>query len=63
MPELVLTAEEVASLLRVDLNGVITSISNGELPGNRIGRDWRIDQRALVQWLQGPPPGDPPEED
>jgi excisionase family DNA binding protein len=54
MPELlVLTAEEVASVLRVDLDLVITSISNGELPGNRIGSHWRIDQRALVQWLQG----------
>jgi excisionase family DNA binding protein len=50
---LVLTAEEVASVLRVNLDLVITSISNGELPGNRIGSDWRIDQRALVQWLQG----------
>jgi excisionase family DNA binding protein len=55
MPELlVLTAEEVASVLRVDLDLVITSISNGELPGNRIGSHWRIDQRALMRWLQGP---------
>jgi excisionase family DNA binding protein len=54
MPELrVLTAEEVASVLRVDLTLVITSIANGELPGNRIGRHWRIDQGALMQWLQG----------
>jgi excisionase family DNA binding protein len=54
MPELlVLTAEEVASVLRVDLDLVITSISNGELPGNRIGSHWRIDQRTLMQWLQG----------
>lgn len=54
MPELlVLTAEEVAAVLRVELDLVIASISNGELPGNRIGHHWRIDQRALMQWLQG----------
>jgi excisionase family DNA binding protein len=54
MPELlVLTAEEVALVLRVELDLVITSLSNGELPGNRIGSQWRIDQRALAQWLQG----------
>jgi len=50
----ILTAEEVASVLRVDTGLVITSISNGELPGNRIGSHWRIDQGALMRWLQGP---------
>ena len=53
-PELrVLTAEEVASVLRVDLDLVTRSITSGELPGNRIGGHWRIDQGALMQWLQG----------
>ena len=49
----VLTAEEVASVLRVDTALIITSITNGELPGNRIGSHWRIDQEALTRWLQG----------
>jgi excisionase family DNA binding protein len=50
----VLTAEEVASVLRVETDIIITSISKGELPGNRIGSHWRIDQGALMRWLQGP---------
>ena len=50
----VLTAEEVASVLRVDIGLVITSISNGQLPGNRLGSHWRIDQGALMRWLRGP---------
>jgi len=55
LPELrVLTAEEVASALRVDADLIITSIINGELPGNRIGSHWRVDQRALTRWLEGP---------
>jgi excisionase family DNA binding protein len=53
-PELrVLTAEEVASVLHVDLDLVIRSITNGKLPGNHIGSHWLIDQGALMQWLQG----------
>jgi excisionase family DNA binding protein len=49
----VLTADEVASILRVDKDAVIRSIGAGEFPGNRIGEDWRVDSRALVRWLQG----------
>ena len=50
----VLTAEEVASVLRVDTELVITSISNGEFPGNRIGSHWRVEEGALTRWLEGP---------
>jgi excisionase family DNA binding protein len=54
VPELrVLTAEEAASVLRVDAELVKASISNGEFPGNRIGPHWRIEQGALTRWLQG----------
>lgn len=49
----VLTAAEVASVLRVDVDAIILAIRSGELPGNRIGRDWRVDQDALARWLQG----------
>jgi excisionase family DNA binding protein len=43
----------VASVLRVDADVIILAIGNGELPGNRIGNHWRVDQEALVRWLQG----------
>lgn len=49
----VLTAAEVASVLRVDIDTIIGAISNGDLPGNRIGNQWRVDYEALVRWLQG----------
>jgi excisionase family DNA binding protein len=48
----VLTAAEVASVLRVDIDTIIGAISNGDLPGNRIGNQWRVDYEALVRWLQ-----------
>ena len=49
----VLTAAEVASVLRVDADMIISAISNGELPGNRVGSHWRVDLGALTRWLQG----------
>jgi excisionase family DNA binding protein len=49
----VMTADEVASVLRVDTKLVIASISSGRFPGNRIGNYWRVDQEALTRWLQG----------
>jgi excisionase family DNA binding protein len=49
----ILTAAEVASLLRVEADEIVTAISSGELPGNRIGNHWRVDQGALARWLQG----------
>jgi excisionase family DNA binding protein len=54
VPELrILTAAEVASMLRVDAGVITKAISDGELPGNRIGSHWRVDQGALTRWLQG----------
>ena len=65
----VLTATEVAAVLRVDTDVIITAISNGELPGNRVGGHWRVERGALARWLQGaygqvsgprsPPPAEP----
>jgi excisionase family DNA binding protein len=49
----VLTAEEVASVLRVGEDEIIKAIGDGKLPGNQIGSDWRVDQGALTRWLQG----------
>lgn len=49
----ILTAAEVASMLRVDTGVITKAISDGEFPGNRIGSDWRVDQGALTRWLQG----------
>lgn len=49
----ILTAAEAASVLRVDIKLVTAAIDNGELPGNRIGQHWRMDQALLARWLHG----------
>jgi excisionase family DNA binding protein len=50
---LVLTAEEVAELLRVDKKTVYAAAANGELPGvRRIGSRLRFYGPALAKWLE-----------
>jgi excisionase family DNA binding protein len=48
-----LTASEVAELLRLNLQVVQRKLQAGEIPGYRIGRDWRIDRLQLMEWLEG----------
>jgi excisionase family DNA binding protein len=45
-----LTAEEVARLLRVDLDLVYQLARDGRLPGRRLGRLWRFRRRDLDEW-------------
>lgn len=49
----VLTEAEAADLLRVDVDSIVTAIESGELPGNRIGANWRIRTESLLAWLDG----------
>jgi excisionase family DNA binding protein len=48
----VLTLPEVAAYLRVPEQGVLDLFENGMLPGQRIGGEWRVLKRVLVEWLR-----------
>jgi excisionase family DNA binding protein len=50
MPQ-VLTVGEAAALLRVAEADVTTAAEAGELPGRRIGGEWRFAREALMTWL------------
>ncbi len=47
----VLTLEQAAALLQVDPAEVAALADAGELPGRRIGGDWRFPRDALLEWL------------
>ena len=47
----VLTLEQAAALLQVDAAEVAALAEAGELPGRRIGGDWRFPRAALLAWL------------
>lgn len=51
--ELVLyTAAEVADLLRMNHQVVQRKLQAGEIPGYRIGREWRVEKAQLLSWLE-----------
>jgi excisionase family DNA binding protein len=52
----VLTLQEAAGLLRVSEGAVRSRAEAGDLPGRRLGQEWRFARSALLAWLlQGEP--------
>lgn len=49
----VLTVEEVAEILKVNIDTVRRLLRQGELPGVKVGRHWRVEREALRAYLQG----------
>lgn len=47
----VLTLEDVAELLRVPVSAVSDRAQAGELPGRRLGEEWRFSRAAVLEWL------------
>jgi excisionase family DNA binding protein len=52
-PQDVLTLAQAADLLQVEQSALVELAENGELPGRRIGGDWRFARQALLDWLGG----------
>jgi excisionase family DNA binding protein len=52
-PREVLTLDEVAELLEADAQTIAAMAERGELPGRKIGDDWRFRRAAVLEWLGG----------
>ena len=52
-PAEVLSTEQAAELLQTDAAVVRALAEAGELPGRRIGEDWRFLRSAVLAWLGG----------
>ncbi len=53
MSQIVLyTAGEVAELLRLNHQVVQRKLQAGDIPGYRIGREWRVEHSQLMDWLE-----------
>ena len=50
----ILTVEEASELLRVSVNSIRASLARGQLPGAKVGREWRLSRQALANWLVSP---------
>src|SRR4051812_4729560 len=53
-PPEVLTVEDAAALLRVPADVVLAMAGAGEVPGRRVGEEWRFSRAALLRWLGTP---------
>ena len=49
----VLDAAAAAELLQVEEAAIVELAAKGELPGRRIGDEWRFARTALLSWLGG----------
>jgi excisionase family DNA binding protein len=58
LPE-VLTSVQAAQLLAVPERVVVELAESGDLPGRKLGEQWRFSKAALVAWLAGPEPVKP----
>lgn len=52
-PPEVLTEAEAAQLLRLERGTLIDLAMSGQIPGRRVGDDWRFSRAALLGWLTG----------
>ncbi len=47
-----LTAQEVADYLGLHLVTVRDMLREGKLPGRKVGREWRVLESELMDWLR-----------
>ncbi len=47
----VLTLDELADLLRLPADVLLALAQAGELPGRRVGAEWRFARSAVLRWL------------
>ncbi len=52
-PPEVLTPEELAALLQVDVATVLTLATACEIPGRQLNGEWRFSRAAVLTWLAG----------
>jgi excisionase family DNA binding protein len=49
----VLDAAQAAELLAVEETAIVELAERGELPGRKLGGEWRFSRSALLSWLGG----------
>jgi excisionase family DNA binding protein len=47
----VLTVEQLAALLQLEVDAVRRLAARGELPGRKVGGHWRFSRQAVLEWL------------
>jgi len=50
----VLTIDELAAYLKASKSTLYKLLSEGKIPGQKVGRHWRFSKEAVDKWLQSP---------
>ncbi len=53
MDHAVLTIEEVAQYLRINVRSVYKLVREGRLPGVKVLNKWRFDREQIEAWVKG----------
>ena len=53
-PPEIMTVEQTAELLQVEMALVLELAESGQLPGRRLGSTWRFARKAIIEWLGTP---------
>jgi excisionase family DNA binding protein len=48
----IITAQEAAAYLRVSRGTVCKLARRGEIPGTKLGQQWRFDKEQLDEWMR-----------
>jgi excisionase family DNA binding protein len=46
------TLKEVSAIVKVSVKGLYTHIKAGKLKARRLGREWRVTQEALKEYVE-----------
>lgn len=46
------TTQEVADLLKMNVQVISRKLASGEIAGYKIGKDWRIAEKDLIEWIE-----------
>lgn len=49
----ILTTRELADFLKVSDQTITRAIKSGALKAFKLGKDWRIEKEAVIQWAKG----------
>lgn len=50
--EMVFTVDELAGYLKVSKSTLYKLLTEGKVPGQKVGRHWRFSKVAIDKWLQ-----------
>lgn len=51
LPEIT-TPQELADFLKVNIQTIKRAIKNGKLKAFKVARDWRIERKAVLDWIE-----------